>query len=268
MSDLVQPLAVSAALLADTLTREQTTLLAGTLQSAAHGPTPGLEQRCYDVVPQPEFRTLVQTLMNTWRTSAPQVTGESVAYLLLGCAQSTHLLRSKQRLELIWTGPETPKIPLRRTEQALVETIHTARQSLLIVSFAVYLLQTIVDAILAAARRGVAIRICVESGSDDGGANRYDPIRALGPDIGKVAAVYIWPTEKRGLAPNGKPGVLHAKCAVADNSTLFISSANLTGHAMDVNMELGVLIHGGRQPGQVADHFRSLMESGQLVRMV
>jgi len=48
---------------------------------------------------------------------------------------------------------------------------------------------------------------------------------------------------------------LHAKLAVADGESLFISSANLTNAAMQLNMELGVLICGGELPAQVVKHF-------------
>lgn len=267
MATFAHALAGHAALIADTLTVEQVYSLAEAISSPQSGPNPGLEQRCYDAVPQLEFRPLIRTLLQTWQMSAPQASGESIAYLLLGAATSTRRVRAKQRVELIWTGPATDNIPLRRTEQALLETINAAQTSLLIVSFAVYLLASIADAVLTAGRRGVAIDICVESATREGGANRFDPIRALGPQICSVASIYEWPLEKRSSAESNNRGVLHAKCAVADRSLLFISSANLTEYAMGSNMELGVLIRGGRQPGQVVDHFRGLMKKEELAEL-
>ncbi len=41
---------------------------------------------------------------------------------------------------------------------------------------------------------------------------------------------------------------------------LFVSSANLTEYAMNLNMELGVLIQGGRLPGSVARRFERMIE--------
>ena len=43
---------------------------------------------------------------------------------------------------------------------------------------------------------------------------------------------------------------------------MLISSANLTEYAMTLNMELGVLIRGGPQPGQVQAHLTRLVERG------
>ena len=49
--------------------------------------------------------------------------------------------------------------------------------------------------------------------------------------------------------------------AVADGNTCFITSANLTGYAMERNMEAGVLITGGQIPRMLNDHLRSLVET-------
>lgn len=59
-------------------------------------------------------------------------------------------------------------------------------------------------------------------------------------------------------------GLLHAKCALADRRLLFLSSANLTGAAMTLNMELGVLIEGGALPRQLGAHFDELVQHGVL----
>ena len=49
---------------------------------------------------------------------------------------------------------------------------------------------------------------------------------------------------------------------VADGSRCFLSSANLTGHAMEKNMEAGVLIEGGQIPRQSHGHLSSLVTTG------
>ena len=64
---------------------------------------------------------------------------------------------------------------------------------------------------------------------------------------------------------NGKPGILHVKCAASDGHWLFLSSANLTQYAFTTNMELGVLIAGGALPVQVEKHFERLIDTGVLL---
>jgi phosphatidylserine/phosphatidylglycerophosphate/cardiolipin synthase-like enzyme len=91
------------------------------------------------------------------------------------------------------------------------------------------------------------------------GENEYSTLRALGDDVATCSAVYYWPKEKRGQDDKGKLGILHVKCAVADGRWLFLSSANLTEYAFTINMELGVLVTGGKLPAQVQEHFDRLM---------
>jgi len=73
--------------------------------------------------------------------------------------------------------------------------------------------------------------------------------------------------EKREKDINGKLGILHVKCAVADGNHLFLSSANLTDYAFTINMELGLLVTGGKLPEHVERHFERLIEAGQLTRV-
>ena len=82
-----------------------------------------------------------------------------------------------------------------------------------------------------------------------------------------VSTVYYWPQENRPHDENGKHGILHVKCAVADGKQILLSSANLTEYAFSINMELGMLVTGGKLPGQVEQHFRRLIETGVLARV-
>jgi len=69
------------------------------------------------------------------------------------------------------------------------------------------------------------------------------------------------------LGDNNKAGILHVKCAVADGRFLFLSSANLTEYAFTINMELGLLVTGGKLPGQVERHFERLVMTEVLARV-
>jgi phosphatidylserine/phosphatidylglycerophosphate/cardiolipin synthase-like enzyme len=82
--------------------------------------------------------------------------------------------------------------------------------------------------------------------------------------VAACSAVYYWPKEKRGQDDKGKLGILHVKCAVADGRWLFLSSANLTEYAFTINMEMGVLVTGGKMPAQVQEHFDKLVAAGAL----
>lgn len=48
---------------------------------------------------------------------------------------------------------------------------------------------------------------------------------------------------------------------------MFLSSANLTEYAFTINMELGLLVTGGKLPEQVEQHFERLITAGTLLRV-
>ena len=242
--------------------------LAATLARLDLRDWPYARLRVLQSVPQPRFHGLIDEFLVAWQQHALGVSPESIALALLASAAATERSRHEQTVELVWTGPDTPSIPLRRTDQALMQVIEAAQRDLLVVSFAVYNISAIVQALIAAAGRGVRLRICLEAPEPGGQRLAYDTIRALGPEVGHLAQLYIWPLDQRPVGPSGKPASLHAKCAVADGRLLFISSANLTEYAMALNMELGVLINGGELPGRVVDHFGRLIENGTLRRML
>jgi phosphatidylserine/phosphatidylglycerophosphate/cardiolipin synthase-like enzyme len=56
--------------------------------------------------------------------------------------------------------------------------------------------------------------------------------------------IYVWPIEKRIAGSR-----LHAKVAIADGELALVTSANFTGHALDQNLEVGVLVRAARRRG-------------------
>jgi phosphatidylserine/phosphatidylglycerophosphate/cardiolipin synthase-like enzyme len=54
------------------------------------------------------------------------------------------------------------------------------------------------------------------------------------------------------------------KLAAAEEAMAFIYSANLNEYAMNLNMEVGVLVRGGQLPAKVVTHFNRLLSSGVL----
>ena len=76
-----------------------------------------------------------------------------------------------------------------------------------------------------------------------------------------------WPTAQRKRNLAGRPGKLHAECAIVDDAAL-ISSANLTDDAFNRNMELGVSVRDPSMVTAVVDHFASLIDRGVLREVV
>ena len=225
-----------------------------------------LRGRVAQAVPSPHHRSLVVAFLDRWQSEAGGIPPQAVAAALLTAVLSERDRREGQAVELVWTGPDVGIVPLRRTEQVVLQVIAAASQRLLVVSYAVYNVPRICEALVRAADRGVAIDIIVESPDRLEGRKAYSTLAALGPTVAGRCGVYLWPIEGRYKGGTGRPGLLHVKCAVADGRWLFLSSANLTEQAFSINMELGVLITGGTTPLQVDAHFAKMIESGTLVK--
>lgn len=219
-----------------------------------------LRIRVAQTIPQPDLRQKVMTFLQAWQYHDAEVGVDVVVLAMLTAARTAHHYRHAQQLDMVWTGPDSQVIPLRRNDQALLQLIDEAQETLHIVSFAVYKIQAIHDAILRAVKRGVKVSLYVEDALESGGKVSTDARAVLGEWLFRQARVYVWAREKRPLDEKGRFGSLHAKVALADGRLLLISSANLTGHAMTLNMEMGVLIRGGREPQQVESHLLRLIE--------
>ena len=216
------------------------------------------------VVPQPHYRALAVQLLDTWRRRTPNLKAESLALALTTAAHCEESTRRGQSLELVWTGPEVEAIPPRRTEQALLQVISAASARLTIVSFVAYKIPAIRDALSAATDRGVTVRLVLEGADVSEGKMTFQALRAFGRTLADRSTVYVWPREKRPTDGKGNHGSLHAKCAVADGRCLFLSSANLTEHAFQLNLELGMLVTGGPLPARVESYWDSLIRSSVL----
>ena len=95
-----------------------------------------------------------------------------------------------------------------------------------------------------------------------------DSLKSLSQKLLDGARVFEWPTERRERDEAGKYGSLHAKCAVADGEAVLVSSANLTKHALGMNMEMGVLVRNRSFASEVKRHFDALIMDGVLRSVV
>jgi len=139
-----------------------------------------------------------------------------------------------------------------------------ARRRLIVVSFAVYKVPEVADALVACASRGCDVAVVLESAEESGGKVTFEMSEALGSKVEEVATFYTWPNELRPETGGGRRASLHAKCAVADGERLLVSSANLTEYAFTKNMELGLLVQAGDVPLRVQMHLDALIEANIL----
>ncbi len=211
------------------------------------------------LVDTPAARATVTRVLAAW--AQVQASGHEVAGMLLGASEARLRVERELSVELVWTGPTTRFVPTRRTEQVLLDLIASAQADLFLVSFVAYDVRSVVAAMNQAASRGVRLRVLLEASSSHGGSLNVDPAATMRTSVPE-AEIFTW-REKPQPFVDGK---VHAKVAVIDGARAFITSANLTGHALEKNMEAGVLINGGLVPKTLDDHLQALIDVGVIAR--
>jgi cardiolipin synthase len=200
----------------------------------------------------------VNELISAWQGT--DIKANELALMLLSARQVVMQKDANQSIELVWTGPVTSVVSARKTEQVLLQVINQAKSELLITSFVAYKVDSLIQALNSACDRGVQLFLLLESSINEGGSIEIDVIAKMKKVIPR-SHVYAW----KDKAAEFEGGRVHAKVAVADNNVCFITSANLTGYAMEKNMELGLLINGGAIPGLIAEHLKALISNKILI---
>jgi phosphatidylserine/phosphatidylglycerophosphate/cardiolipin synthase-like enzyme len=208
-------------------------------------------------------RNQLKRLVEAWQgaSSSPY----ELAGMLLGASHALEKAKSSKGVQLVWTGPETPLVSTRRTEQALLEVIQKATEELFLVSFVAYEVKAVIAALQKALDRGVEVFFLIESSSEHGGKLNVDSVSKMTKALPSTR-VYVWCGEQKASIGASYASV-HAKCVVADETHAFITSANLTNAALQSNMELGVMIDGGNVPAQLHQHLKALIVTREIVEV-
>lgn len=208
-------------------------------------------------------KSMMSALEKAWKKDSA-VSPLELAAALRGASGTASIMEKREAVEMVWTGPFTGLVASRHTEQVLLEVIGSARWRIFIVSFVAYDIESVKKALQDAVGRNVQIDILLESSKAHGGKIDIDSIDAFKKAI-PSANVYAWTEISK--SDNQFRGAVHAKCAIADGSLAFITSANLTRAAMENNMELGVLVRGGILPEKLERHLQAMISTEIIERI-
>ncbi len=134
-------------------------------------------------IPHLHYRSLAAEFIDLWQTRAASVSPEAVAQALRTATHGETVHREEQTVELVWTGSSTKGQGFRRTEQAILQVLDSAQEQITLVSYAVYRIPNVCGALVRAARRGVRIKVIVETPEKLEGESEHSTLRALGNDV-------------------------------------------------------------------------------------
>ena len=191
----------------------------------------------------------------------------------------------RERVELVWSGPDAPGTAPRDTAVVIRGLCRGARRSVLVANYAFdrardgepllrarALWQPLAD--VMDARPDLHVRIFANVERDDrprsshldhaGWVNRF---RAHFID-------HLWPGRRlpnlyydpRSLADDpGERAILHAKCVVIDAAQVFLTSANFTQAGQRRNLEAGLRLDDPALARDLTAQFDALLQTGALL---
>ena len=202
-------------------------------------------------------KTIASQFDDAWKNNK-ETTPQEVAIALRSASITAIENEKRGKTEIVWTGPSIGQVPVRHTEQVLCEIINYAKRDIFMVSFVAYEIDSVIKAMRDAIGRNVQINFLLEQSLEHGGKVSQDSIKMM-KSLFPSANIYSWSEKSNSISHS--IGAIHAKCAIADSELAFITSANLTTAAMERNIELGVLIRGGKIPSELIKHLNSLINA-------
>jgi phosphatidylserine/phosphatidylglycerophosphate/cardiolipin synthase-like enzyme len=133
-----------------------------------------------------------------------------------------------------------------------------ARRSVLVVSYSIWLgsgpAADVIVQLAGLSSAGVDITFILDRRYQDGW--NVTQLKSAWPSGHRRPSIWSWQHESDSMAK------LHAKVIVVDRRDVLITSANLTSHGIDKNLELGLRVLG--QPAEdAAYHFERLIQDGE-----
>lgn len=210
------------------------------------------------------------------RLAATGMTAPHLTYLLRTIAdERASAQQAADKVELVWTGPETLGAASRETSIVVRELFARAQEKVLIAGFAVthgkHIFRELADRMDQLPRLHVRmfLNVARPAGNDE------PPSQVLRAFAESFLRDH-WPGSRhpevfydpRALQlGNTTTFSLHAKCVVLDDREAFVTSANFTAAGQERNIEVGALIRDSGFAATLCAQFDSLVEAEILLRI-
>ena len=154
------------------------------------------------------------------------------------------------KVSLVVTAPPSFAINTRTTENVVQSMINGANRNVLITGYSLSsYFSELVDTIIQKSQRGVFVKFFV---NDIDKQPRFDKILR---HKGRFLKIYNYRSE------DDKMAALHAKVISVDQQQTLITSANLSYHGQQGNIELGTIIESKQIAKQIDDIFTKMIFS-------
>ncbi len=172
---------------------------------------------------------------------------EILDILQLACSMYTY--KQGEKSELVITAPNSFKVKARKTKVVVEEMISSAKKSITLTGYSIsdYFAEML-DVIIRKSTQGVYVTLYINDIE-----KQKEQIDRVIFYAGKFIKIYNYNKQN-----DDNMAALHAKLIVIDGKETLISSANLSYHGMQGNIEMGILIESVKKAKEVEELLKSL----------
>jgi phosphatidylserine/phosphatidylglycerophosphate/cardiolipin synthase-like enzyme len=231
--------------------------LLGLLESGAFGLDVSRHRLDFKLKAPPDHIDEIHELLSTWPRPAGNVDPAGfVAALRAALGVRELMVDRSPRCEVVWTGKGATG-GVRSTVPVIIEMLTGASASVLLLSYSVWLKQSrinsVLDRLAGLSSAGVDVTWIIDVGYRDG--HNLKEITSCWPSGRRRPQIFGWRDVDDEIAK------LHAKVLIVDDRDALVTSANLTGHGLTSNIELGFRVRG--DPAEdLSSHLRQLIAHG------
>lgn len=160
--------------------------------------------------------------------------------LIIGATASAN----ESKASLVVTAPASFSIKAKSTKNTVEGMIKDAQSSILITGYSLSgYFSELVESIIRKSQEGVFVKFFVNNIENQGSFDKICRYR------GRFLKIYNYPKQK-----DDSMSALHAKVISVDKEKTLITSANLSYHGQEGNIELGTFVQ-SKETAQQLDHF-------------
>lgn len=163
---------------------------------------------------------------------------------IIQLALSMYSYKQEEKTELVITAPNSFKVVARKTRTVVEEMINNAERSITLTGYSISdYFADMLDIIIHKSTTGVYVTLYINNVE-----KHKEKIKRVIAYSGKFIKIYNYNKQNED-----NMAALHAKLIVVDRKMSFISSANLSYHGMQGNIEMGVLIESKKKATEVEE---------------
>lgn len=182
---------------------------------------------------------------------------EEITDIINLCMQ-LYSAKKTEQADLVLTAPDSFRVKALRTKETLQKLIEGTEKSLTITGYSIsdYFAEML-DVIIRKSQQGVYVRLYVNDMEKKKAA--LDKLMAY-----KSRFLQVYEYQKQ---EDDKMAALHAKLLVSDAKKSLVSSANLSYHGMQGNVEMGFLIESLEKAKQIEEVMKELIRMKVFIKV-